>query len=148
LIEEKAVGLAWHYRMVDPELGQRQATELRIHLAHLFCNVPVEILVGQKVVELRPHGTNKGLVAAGLVSRLQPRATIVAFGDDATDEDLFRALPSQALTLHVGRLASRAAYRLDDVAAARRYLLRLLEPAPAKPALREEPVAALSTMLQ
>ena len=47
-------------------------------------------------------------------------------GDDRTDEDLFAALPPDAVAIHVGPAPSRAAVRLAAVADARRLLTELL----------------------
>jgi trehalose 6-phosphate synthase/phosphatase len=79
--------------MADPEYGAAQANELKVHLTSLLSNAPVEVLSGDKVVELRPHGANKGRVASVLLQG-SPRGVTVAaaFGDDKTDEDLFAAL--------------------------------------------------------
>jgi trehalose 6-phosphate synthase/phosphatase len=134
LIEEKTAGLAWHYRMVDPAFGQRPANELRVHLSDLFSNLPVQILSGQKVVELRSHGIDKGIVADRVLRRMRPDTLVAAFGDDATDEDLFRALPDPALTFHVGARPSLASHRLPDVAAVRGLLRRLLVGGESSPA--------------
>ena len=49
-------------------------------------------------------------------------ALIVALGDDRTDEDLFAALPPSAIAIHVGPGPSLAAFRLTNVADARRVL--------------------------
>src|SRR5439155_1435527 len=56
LVEHKTVSLAWHYRMADPEFGAAQANELRLHLTELLSNLPVEIVAGAKMIEVRPHG--------------------------------------------------------------------------------------------
>jgi trehalose 6-phosphate synthase/phosphatase len=124
LVEEKAAGLAWHFRAADPQYGATQANELRKHLTELLSNTPVEILGGHKVIELRPHGVNKASVVAPILARA-PDALIVAVGDDATDEDLFAALPRSAVSVRVGGGDSRAGLRVrgvDDV----RILLRAL----------------------
>jgi trehalose 6-phosphate synthase/phosphatase len=86
---------------------------------------PVEVLNGSKVVEIRPQGVTKGLVAARLLGDGGQRA-VLAMGDDRTDEDLFAALPSSGVTIHVGPLPSRARVRLADWRAARDLLRRLL----------------------
>jgi trehalose 6-phosphate synthase/phosphatase len=125
LIEEKTAALAWHYRMADPEFGASQANELRLHLADLLSNQPVEILTGEKVIEVRPHGIHKGLIVAPLVAKMPPGTMVVAIGDDRTDEDLFAALPRDGVSIHVGPGASRAATRVRDVAAVRRLLATL-----------------------
>ncbi len=128
LIEEKTVSLAWHYRMADPEFGTFQANELRLHLTEMLSNLPVEILTGEKVVELRPYGVTKAVVGARLTEHVPPGTVIAAFGDDATDEDLFAALPGGAIAVHVGPRPSRAALRVAGVADARRLLSSLLSP--------------------
>jgi trehalose 6-phosphate synthase/phosphatase len=53
---------------------------------------------------------------------------IAAFGDDRTDEDLFAALPPEAIAVHVGPQPSVAGLRVADVAAARQLLWSLLAP--------------------
>ncbi|MBN2361579.1 MAG: bifunctional alpha,alpha-trehalose-phosphate synthase (UDP-forming)/trehalose-phosphatase, partial [Deltaproteobacteria bacterium] len=126
-VEEKTAALAWHFRSADPEFGEWQARELQTHLTHALSNVPVEILLGDKVVEVQPHGINKGLVVRRL-SASTANAVAVALGDDQTDENLFAALPESGIGIHVGPRPSRAQYRLSDVAAARALLWRLVAP--------------------
>jgi trehalose 6-phosphate synthase/phosphatase len=124
LVEEKTSSLAWHYRMADREYGSIQAKELMLHLANAFSNAPVEVLRGEKVIEVRPHGVNKGVVARVALAHAAPDACVLAMGDDRTDEDVFAALPETAFTVHVGRGATRAQYRVRQSAA--RELLRQL----------------------
>ncbi len=122
LVEEKPAALAWHYRMADAEYGEWQARELKLHLARVLTNAPVEVLTGDKVVEVKPHGAHKGVVVPGLLQR-RPGALFVAVGDDESDEQLFRSLPEGALAVAVGRRASPAAtHHLPDVGAVRDLL--------------------------
>lgn len=123
-IEEKDLSVAWHYRMCDSEFGEWQAKELKIHLTHALSNVPVTVLSGNKVVEVQPHGIHKGLVATQLC-RAFPNALPIALGDDETDENLFAALPVDAITIHVGSRPSRARYNVRDAKAVRRLLAGL-----------------------
>ncbi|MCG5051934.1 MAG: bifunctional alpha,alpha-trehalose-phosphate synthase (UDP-forming)/trehalose-phosphatase [Myxococcales bacterium] len=127
LVEEKVVGVAWHYRMAEPDFGARQANELRLHLLERFANAPVEILSGERVVELRPHGVNKGRVV-GPLAEAHPGALLVAIGDDRTDEDMFAALPPGHVALHVGPGASRAEFRVAGVKDVRAFLKGVLAP--------------------
>ncbi|MBA3346505.1 MAG: trehalose-phosphatase, partial [Gemmatimonadales bacterium] len=126
LIEIKAVALAWHYRLADRETGARRANELQLHLNQLLSNQPVEILQGHKVIEIRPHGIHKGTVVPPLSAERLANTTILAIGDDRTDEDLFAALPPEAITVRVGPGATRARFRLDGVAAVRSLLHSLV----------------------
>lgn len=121
-VEEKSFGLAWHYRMADPDYGISQANGLMLHLTTLLANEPVEVLHGDKVIELRPHGVHKGRVVSSIMEHAHPDSLLMAMGDDRTDEDLFAALPPTAVAIHVGPTASRAAIRLADVTAVRKFL--------------------------
>ena len=128
LVEVKAAALAWHYRMADQETGARRANELRLHLNQLLSNQPVEILAGQPrhrdPALRRAQGPDR---ARRSVPSAWPPPTIVAIGDDRTDEDLFNALPPEAITIRVGPGATRARFRLDGVATVRQLLRSLLE---------------------
>jgi len=128
LVEEKTAGMAWHYRSADPEYGAAQAKELSLHLQTLLSNVPVEILPGDMVLEIRPHGIDKGLVVQAVLARVTGPTLLLAMGDDRTDEDMFAALPEGSLAVHVGPSPSRAPVRLAGVAEARRFLADLLRP--------------------
>ncbi len=123
-VEVKAVSLAFHYRQAEPEHGAHQARELRLHLREQLAGTPLEVLPGDKVVEVRPQGIHKGLAIRDL---LGPGDRAVAFGDDRTDEDLFGALADDAITVRVGRGASTARWRVPDVAAVRGLLRSLLD---------------------
>jgi trehalose 6-phosphate synthase/phosphatase len=125
IVEEKTVGFAWHWRAADPEFGAAQARELSLHLSALLTNAPVELLQGDLVVEVRPHGVTKGQVARLVAGRAPAGSLLAALGDDRTDEDLFAALPEGSLAVHVGPNESSAPLRLADVPAARAFLAAL-----------------------
>ena len=71
---------------------------------------------GKKVIELRPNLCwNKGDAAAKAVELFgrDKRPLVIYAGDDATDEDAFRALARRAVTIRVGRKGNtRAKYYL------------------------------------
>jgi len=125
-VERKSAVLAWHWRGADPERGRRQATELRQYLAELLANVPVEVVVGAHVVEVRPHGLDKGRVVTALKARAEDGRLFVALGDDRTDEDLFAALGASDLRLAVGPRPGLGELRVVDPAGARAFLAGLL----------------------
>jgi trehalose 6-phosphate synthase/phosphatase len=127
LTEEKSVALAWHYRMADQESGARRANELRLHLAQLLSNQPVEILAGHKVIEIRPYGIHKGRIVPPIPPDRLPFVVILAIGDDRTDEDLFTVLPPEAITIKVGPGATHARFRLEGVPAVRTFLSSLVQ---------------------
>jgi trehalose 6-phosphate synthase/phosphatase len=125
LVEEKTAGLAWHYRMADPEYGALQANDLTLHLTALLSNAPVEILPGAKVIEIRPHGVHKGRIVHPILAAAPPGSRVVALGDDRTDEDLFAALPPEGVAIHVGEGPSAAPFRLGGPREARAFLRAL-----------------------
>ncbi len=126
LIEHKSASIAWHYRLVDPDFGAVQAQALCFQLAEASSNLPVHVMFGDKVIEVKLQGVNKGQIVDRFFSKMY-QTTLLAMGDDNTDEDLFAALPEGSVAIHIGPNASRAPYRLDDYRAARTLLQALLE---------------------
>ena len=83
------------------------------------------------MIEVRPHGVHKGVIVPALLAEMPPDTAIAALGNDPTDEDLFSALPPDAVTVHVGPAASRAQIRIASVTEARRLLAAIVaEPRP------------------
>ncbi len=125
LIEEKQHTLAWHYRNVDPELGFIRSREVLDNLHHLLRNTPLNIVDGNKVIEVRMSGVDKGSVAKKLIEN-KDYDFILAVGDDKTDEDLFRALADKAVTIKIGVGNTLARYNLPDQEEVIRLLKELI----------------------
>lgn len=125
-LEEKEFSLAWHYRRADPEQASLRAKELMDDLAGYTRNIDVQVLKGNKVLEIRNTGVTKGTGAIEWLSRWVPDF-IMAVGDDWTDEDLFRALPPTAFSVRVGLAQTAARYHLMNHAAVRRVLRELVD---------------------
>ena len=130
MVEEKSGGLAWHYRLVEPELGASRAFALRLALTRLLERAPADILPGSKVIEVVTRGVNKGRLVPFVAARIPAGALLVAIGDDRTDEDLFAALPPGALAIHVGPEVTAAPIRLESVPDVRALLRAVLEARP------------------
>ncbi len=126
LVERKSLGLAWHYRMAGSD-GQAAAEKLEAELIPVARRHDLELLRGNKVLEVRPKGIHKGIIAEALARGSRSPQLMVAMGDDRTDEDLFSALPKDGIAIHVGPTPSAAPWRLADVAAARNFLGQLLD---------------------
>jgi len=126
LLEEKEFTLAWHYRRADPEQGPIRAKELVDDLAAHTRNIDVQVLEGNNVIEVRNTGVTKGTAAMEWVTSYAPDF-ILAIGDDWTDEDLFRALPSTAFSVRVGMANTAAQYFLPDHRSVRLVLRELRE---------------------
>jgi trehalose 6-phosphate synthase/phosphatase len=125
LIEEKDFSLVWHYRRVDPELASVRAWELKDSLMHFTANLNLEVLEGNKVIEIKNVGINKGRAVLRWISK-RKWDFILALGDDWTDEDLFAVLPKSAYSIKVGLAPSQAKYNLDSVAEVRSLLKEMM----------------------
>jgi len=112
-IEEKMFSLAWHYRAADRELGPVRAKELLDHLVSFTANIDVQVLQGNKVIEIKSAGVNKGTSAMHLMSG-GAHDFILAIGDDWTDEYLFAVLPETAYSIRVGMVQTQARFNLRD----------------------------------
>jgi trehalose 6-phosphate synthase/phosphatase len=126
LLEEKDYSLVWHYRLADAELGEARAKELTDDILSFTASLDVQVLDGKKAVEVRNSGVTKG-VAAGEALEREGASFVFAAGDDATDEDMFRALPKTAITVCVGGTHSNATYRVADHVELRGLLKQLAE---------------------
>lgn len=118
-IEHKNFSLVWHYRKADPDLGEQRAWELKDELRYLTANLNLEIMDGDKVLEIKYSGINKGRAALQKIGD-EKYDFIFAVGDDWTDEYTFDSMPGEAYTIKVGTKTTRADYfvkTVDDVRA-------------------------------
>jgi trehalose 6-phosphate synthase/phosphatase len=125
-IEEKSYSLVWHYRKAQKGLGELRAGELMNNLKYLANDKGLQLLPGDKVVEIKNMEINKGKAALTLIDN-NNYDFIMAFGDDYTDEDIFKALPESAVTIKIGSNLSAAKFYLRTPAEARRLLKNLTE---------------------
>lgn len=123
--ETKEFGLCWHWRSADPG-SEKAANELVLHLAQVLQRTGADVLVGNRIVEVRAQGINKGLIARAVLSERSMGTGILAAGDDSTDEELFRVLPPEAITIRVGSGPSHAGIAIPDVPAFRRVLAEIV----------------------
>lgn len=125
LIEEKSHSLVWHYRKSDFELGALRALELTTDVSNIIMNQELEILEGNKVIEIKVAGINKGKAAIEYIQE-KHYDFILAMGDDWTDEYLFKELPEDSTTIKVGTDRSQAKYYVDNYKEVRSFLDKLL----------------------
>ena len=129
-VERKLTGAAWHYRGIAvpadalEDVSQRLSAQLE--------PIKFTVLRGACVIEARSSGVDKG-DAVHEARRTEPGATVVAVGDDTTDEDMFRALPlgpssAASLSKQLGILVgdhgrkTAASHRFTHVADVRAFL--------------------------
>ncbi len=120
-IEEKDYSIAWHYRSIDRDFGQKRVREFRDVLLYLTANLDLQVLEGNKVVEIKNAGVNKGKATMEWLGERE-WDFIMAIGDDHTDEDTFKALPEDAYTVKVGVEKSVARYNVVSVKEVRSLL--------------------------
>ncbi len=111
-LEEKETAVAWHYRMADANADdiETNAVDLATQLRRADSPVPLAVIQGNKVVEVKPAQHSKGTVALRIYEQT-PFDFIVSIGDDTTDEDMFKQMPNWAYTLKVGAGVTAARYR-------------------------------------
>ena len=108
-VERKGCSVAWHYREAEPEYGSWRARELLNDLGQHLAGAPAEILQGQRVIEVRARGVDKGVYVRDVFpDGKESTRFVIGLGDDRTDHDLLDALPSGSVAGHVGGLLPSA----------------------------------------
>lgn len=122
LLETKTASLAFHFRNVRRDWVASTVPSLRNRLAGLAATHRLVVMEGSEVIEIMAQQVSKGNVVRSIAQRLAPGTAVIAMGDDTTDEEMFRALPPEALTVRVGVGASVARYRMEGPAQVRAAL--------------------------
>ena len=126
-IEEKSSALVWHYRKSQPELGSLRAKELVDNIKVLLNATGLQVLLGNKVIEVKPMDVNKGKASEHWLEK-EDWDFILGMGDDWTDEDIFVTLPEKAWSIKVGfKSYTEASYYLDSLRDSRELLKSLAE---------------------
>ncbi|MBE9510258.1 MAG: bifunctional alpha,alpha-trehalose-phosphate synthase (UDP-forming)/trehalose-phosphatase [Bacteroidetes bacterium] len=120
-IENKNFSLVWHYRKSDPDLGIQRSWELKDQLMDLISNLNLQIMDGDKVIEIKHSGINKGRAATYKMGD-EKFDFILAIGDDWTDEYTFEALPDTTYTIKVGTKNTKARFYVESVNDVREFL--------------------------
>lgn len=123
-IEEKSFSLVWHFRRAEAGVGELRASELLTNLQYLIQDKRLQLLKGNKVIEVKSIEINKGIAALSWIGERQ-HDFVMAIGDDHTDEDLFKALEPGSVTIKVGSNVSAARFYVDNFRSVRRLLALL-----------------------
>ncbi len=99
-IEEKEFSLVWNYRKADKWLAELRLRNLHEALYSAIKDLDLELMEGNKVLEVKNAGVNKGRGVANWLN--EDYDFMLAVGDDATDEETFKVMPEQAYTIKVG----------------------------------------------
>jgi len=112
-IEEKKTSLVWHYRNCDKWLADLREKQLINALMMPCARLNLQIVRGNKVVEVKSIGFNKGTEALRLLGD-NNYDFVMAMGDDITDDDMFHALSDEAITIKVGSISDIARFSLPQ----------------------------------
>jgi trehalose 6-phosphate synthase/phosphatase len=123
-VEEKEFSLVWHYRTANPEQGSVAARELADYLLVFTASIDLQVLRGNKAIEIRKAGVNKGSAVQQWLAKNE-FDFVLAIGDDLTDEDMFAVLPPWAYSFRVGATRTHARFRLRSPAEVLQLLAEL-----------------------
>ena len=114
-LEKKETSLVWHYREVDSWLGELRAQQLIQSLLSICMQRNLQILPGNKVVEIKSSEHTKGSEVKRLLNQSDGGYDfMLAIGDDTTDNDMFAALPNNAYTIKIGQASEMARFNLAN----------------------------------
>jgi trehalose 6-phosphate phosphatase len=119
-LEVKPASVAVHVRQVT----DRAAAAALLDGARSAVDSSLTLKPGKDVLEVAVTDADKGTALRRLVSELGATAAMY-LGDDVTDEDGFRALGADGLTVKVGEGPTDARFRVADTAGALALLRRL-----------------------
>ena len=124
-LEIKDASIVWHYRNVDVWLAELREQQLINALIRPCSRLNMQIVPGNKIVEVKPPEFNKG---SEVKRRLDKKEYdfVLAIGDDTTDEDMFHALPPDAISIKVGDFSAAAKYRIPLQSAVIPFLKKLI----------------------
>ncbi|MCI2081716.1 MAG: bifunctional alpha,alpha-trehalose-phosphate synthase (UDP-forming)/trehalose-phosphatase [Bacteroidales bacterium] len=108
-LEKKETALVWHYRNVDDWLASLREQQLINALIAPCSRYGLQIMRGNKIVEIKSSRYSKSSCIGDLLDKGN-YDFILCMGDDVTDEDMFRTLPSSAYTIKIGEISDTARY--------------------------------------
>lgn len=111
ILENKDTALVWHYRNVDVWLAELRVTQLVNALINPCSRLNLQIMKGNKIVEVKYSDCSKGSEALRLMEE-DHYDFVMAIGDDTTDEEMFATLPPDTFTIKVGKASNAARYTL------------------------------------
>lgn len=133
-LEDKGLTLSLHYRLVAAQDIPAVKTAIDLVTRPLRLQRKIRIIPGKKVFDIRPPWNwDKGKAVAWFLARQREiwktkEILAVYLGDDTTDENAFRALKNQGMTVVVGKKqGSSARYYLKDPGEVTQFLQRLWE---------------------
>lgn len=123
-IESKGHSIAIHHR-----LPMEEVSRLLLEVRGALEGSDVIALRGRQVIDIRGRDADKGTAVLRWLEEEEkgriPPSDVLYAGDDTTDEDAFRALGPEAVTIAVGRRPREARFRTPGPESLARWLQRL-----------------------
>lgn len=134
LVDNKRLSLSVHYRRVPQDRIPDVRRAFGQALKGFELPESLQVMRGKKIYEVRPAGWDKGSAVGLLIDKFGGFAKNllpIYLGDDWTDEDAFRALPDDSISVFVGgsRRRSAARYFLRSPSEVAEFLAMLLREA-------------------
>ena len=123
-VHEKELSLTWEYSMVASEFGDWHANELQNYLTEVLSNVPTDVIMCNRFMELRPYGVSTQSVLSSM------------FDSELTDESIDPATAAAVTTGTAAAATTTPAATTVPVVAAQ----PLAAPVPAVAAAKPLPV--------
>lgn len=133
-VEDKGLTISIHFRRVNRKDLDRTLKIIKDATRSSLRKREVNVTFGKKVIEIRPPvNWNKGNIITwlqGEISRKTGGEQVlpIYIGDDRTDEDAFRAIAEDGITIRIGKSGekSRAQYYIEGVEEVREFISRLI----------------------
>lgn len=108
-LEDKEFTLVFHYRLAPKDKIQIWQKKFKEIVKKNDKKKILEIIHGEKVLEARPKGWNKGKAIESFITRNTSAKNILSIyiGDDITDEDAFRFLGKRGISIYVENKSKR-----------------------------------------
>lgn len=108
-LEDKGLTLVLHYRLLSINKIQKIKKKFKNAVNTNDRKNILEIINGEKVIETRPKGWNKGKAIEMLLTKYAKKKDIfpIYIGDDITDEDAFKVLKKRGISIYVANQSKR-----------------------------------------
>eukprot|EP00164_Ancoracysta_twista_P005588 GFYU01007662.1.p1 GENE.GFYU01007662.1~~GFYU01007662.1.p1 ORF type:complete len:1120 (+),score=348.98 GFYU01007662.1:67-3360(+) len=128
--------VTWHFKHANTAFGRAQANALQVQLSEVLSNLPAEVVVGEKRIEVRNNRVSKGVALERILDHISQDETcegkrnidfVLCIGDlYSRDEDMFQLMtpgqevstiemPENTFTCSVGKSPSQASHYVNNV---------------------------------
>ncbi|HEU0031512.1 MAG TPA: trehalose-phosphatase [Kofleriaceae bacterium] len=148
LVERKSCSVCFHWRRVHPDQQVAVAAAAEVIVDEwLETHQQLERLPVTEALEVRHRAVHKGSALSWLRNRGPQGATVMAIGDDITDEDMFVSLRETDVGILVAEFPRRtqATLRLPGPPAVHRFLRWLIEARQSQPSFAPEELIVART---